>query len=135
MSRKILLAILAGFALLVAVLVVFVSVTFAPEIMERNPFGINNANIIKKQEQANLARRLEEGRILQRNGDYDRAIVAFAEVANAKPDLADVKEAQFRLGETYDLNHNFALAAATFQQFYDLYADDGRRDGVEFRLG
>ncbi|MDO8674111.1 MAG: tetratricopeptide repeat protein [Dehalococcoidia bacterium] len=135
MSRKILLAIVAGFALLVAVLVVFVSVTFAPEIMERNPFGKKNANIIKKQEQANLAQRLEEGRILQRNGDYDRAIVAFAEVANAKPDLADVKEAQFRLGETYDLNHNFALAAATFQQFYDLYADDGRRDGVEFRLG
>lgn len=134
MGRRLLLALVAAGAMFAAVATVFLaSLLLPPSIIVDLPGDTKDLKpALDQQEKARLARRLQEGYVYRRNGDYDRAIAAFGEVANARPEWADIREAQFRLGQTYLLDKNLPMGMATLQKFSATYGQDPQ---VAFMLG
>ncbi|MFQ6057881.1 MAG: tetratricopeptide repeat protein [Anaerolineae bacterium] len=81
-----------------------------------------------------VVRHWQEGYVHQRNGDYARAIAAYQALLASQPPMDEVREARFRLGETYLLDKDYPQAIETLQRFLDDYPDDEQAPRAAFLL-
>jgi tol-pal system protein YbgF len=72
---------------------------------------------------------------LLKDGQYDRAIVAFQKFLTAYPDSQLAENAQYWLGEANYVNKAFSDAQAAFQRVVDKYPQSRKRPDAMLKIG